>query len=495
MRWLVAAILLVAQEERLPIPSAAEQKKNESEIKAIFKEDLSKRDRDSKKTLSQKLLDQAMDARNTSASRYVLLFLARDLAAEGMEVATGFSAIQHLDKLYEMGKPPLTGATFSSNLNAQKAAFLNAAKKYAGSPDDQLLLARAYLELAESALTRFEFDDAQVAVDQAARLSKDPDVSSQITAFAKEIPLRKQEDAAVKKAELTLAASSEDPEANLTIGRYLLFVKVDEPNGLAALAKTSDTGLKDVAKRELAKPISPEDMAAVGEAWVTVATRERSPLHKRRFHDRGVRWLNQALDLAGGLTKAKIEKRLKELNPVALDARAITFTSPDRLRLFVTSGGTWKVQGGELIGSCPGGSEWATLKAHYSSITQIRIKGRIVPPAKTNFRIWAGPLRIIYNWELAEENHYWNYWNGRVRTATKPPLLTPGKESEIIIQQMGKKVVITVDGKKDYETEAVLAGTVSFQASLGSTMAIRELKVEGTIDAGKEVAPENRAEP
>lgn len=496
MRLLLPVILLLpAQESKLPVPSIPEQKRAEADVRSVYKEDFAKKDRETKRALTQKLLDQAMDRANTATARYVLLMLARDVAAEGMDLTAGFSAVERMDKLYEMGRPPISGATYTSNLNAQKAAFLALARKHASTPDDLAILSRAYLELAEAALAALEFDDAQAAADQAARLSRDGDLTSRVSALSKEIPLRRQEEAAAKKAELALSVSADDAEANLTMGRYLLFVKGDDANGLASLLKCGDPGLQDAARKELSKPSSPEAMAEVAEAWAALASKERSPLHKRRYQERGLRWFKLAHERAGGLTKAKIERRLRELDPAGLAGRTITFTSPDRLNLFVTSGGAWKIQAGELVGCCPGGTEWATVKASYSAITQIRVRGRIVPPARTNFRIWAGPLRIIFNWELAEENHYWNYWNGRVRTVTKPPLMTPGRESEIVILQTGKKVTISVDGKKDYETEAILNGTVSFQASLGSTIAIRELRIDGTIDPAKEVAAENRAEP
>src|SRR5262245_56167938 len=150
---LLVLAFLCSQEPRLPLPSAADQKKAETEIRTVFKEEFAKKDRDSRRALAQKLLGEAADAKNTPASRYAVLILARDLASEALDIETIFASIERLEKLYELAKPALAGAAFTIVLNAQKIFALNNAKKFATTPADAAVLSSAYLRVAEDALT------------------------------------------------------------------------------------------------------------------------------------------------------------------------------------------------------------------------------------------------------------------------------------------------------------------------------------------------------
>ena len=139
MKYLAVLVLLLPiQDQKLPVPNAADQKKGETEIRSIFKEDFAKKTRDGKRSLAQKLLKEAGDEKNTAVARYVVLLLSRDLAAESLDLATLFSSIDQLGKLYDVEKPVLTGATFTSSTNALKVAALNSAQMYASAPDDSV---------------------------------------------------------------------------------------------------------------------------------------------------------------------------------------------------------------------------------------------------------------------------------------------------------------------------------------------------------------------
>src|SRR5204863_3122327 len=110
--------------------------------------------------------------KNTAAARYVVLLLSRDLAVEGLDVPTIFSSIEQLGKLYDMEKPLLTGATFTSSTTALKVSALNGAQKYASGADDSMALGEAYLRVAEDALKERLFEDALSAGQAAERYSK-----------------------------------------------------------------------------------------------------------------------------------------------------------------------------------------------------------------------------------------------------------------------------------------------------------------------------------
>lgn len=356
MRQFLAVLLLTLsrQDQKLPVPSATEHKAVDAEIRRLFNEDFAKKDRDGKRALAQRLLAQALDVKNTPASRYVLLAYARDLSAEALEFSMTFEAVDQLDKIYDLGKPPLAGATFSANLNAQKAAAVNGARKFAVGAGDAALVAEAYLRIARNALSVREFDDAATAADQAVKAAKDPVLAGRAIDLLKEIPALKKEDDLAGKAKDTLENKPDDPEANLVYGRYLLFVRNDLENGLPCLSRSSDVGLREIAKKEAPPPDQPQAQFDLGEAWWLLGEKEKSILQKKRYQARAKVWYERAIQNAPGLVKVKIQKRLNEI-----ESKATPETGMDLIR-FVdpkkdTVTGTWQLDGTSLV-STPGGN-------------------------------------------------------------------------------------------------------------------------------------------
>jgi len=67
---------------------------------------------------------------------------------------------------------------------------------------------------------------------------------------------------------------------------------------------------------------------------------------------------------------------------------------------------------------------------------------------------------------------------------TSPHALVPGREQEIVVQQNDAKIEILIDGKLHWSERGQLRGTVSVMPAVGSTIAIREIRVEGEIVPG-----------
>lgn len=311
---LLGGILILAwQDQKLSVPSAADQKKTETEIRSIFKEDFAKKTRDGKRALAQKLLKEAADEKNTTVARYVVLLLSRDLAVEALDILTLFSAIDQMAKLYDVEKPVLTGATFTSSGNALKIFSLNNAQKFASGPEDSSSLGDAYLRVAEDTLKERLIDDALSAAQAAEKYGKSAKAAAVVERagqLTKEIPELKKED---ESFATVITSKADDPAARLVKGRYTLFVVGDEKAGIENLLECSDEGLKNVARLEAAKPSTAEAMVDVAEAWLALSGKEDVLLHKRRYKNRARGWFDEAMKNAGGITKAKVERRLAEL--------------------------------------------------------------------------------------------------------------------------------------------------------------------------------------
>lgn len=149
----------------------------------------------------------------------------------------------------------------------------------------------------------------------------------------------------------------------------------------------------------------------------------------------------------------------------------------------------WRTVDGELVGSA---SKAARLLAAegYRSLSSVAIRGRILPPPATNFRLGIGPLSAIFNWELAPQSHFRWYAHRTISSFR----LTPGKEQEITIRQLTRaSVELGVDGKRVYLTHGDLAGTVCLFPSCESTIGVREIRILGVPDGkGRRTEPSHR---
>lgn len=163
----------------------------------------------------------------------------------------------------------------------------------------------------------------------------------------------------------------------------------------------------------------------------------------------------------------------------------------------------WRPRGNELLGTSVAAAEptghhrrlpyvkklfdpdpMLTYGTYFRSLNKVVIRGRIVPSSRHNFRISVGSINMILNWECADENHY---RNGNACTVQRGHVLTPGKTHTIAVEQQGQDAVVLVDNVQVYRTKARLEGTVTVYPSVGSTIAISELIVEGEAVPGRPV--------
>ncbi len=188
----------------------------------------------------------------------------------------------------------------------------------------------------------------------------------------------------------------------------------------------------------------------------------------------------------------------------------IRFNSPRVLQDFYTkSPNAWRIEDGRLIGSATGRDEkpFLTYNKYFKKISKVVIKGSVaseteserisrgkfvthgislgpIKRSSTNFRIGVGTINLIFNWEMADENHY---RNGEDCTVQKGHALTPGKEHTIVVEQVGAGVVVSVDGKPIYTTQATLDGTVTVYPAHGSEISVSDIDIEGLGDPGRKV--------
>ena len=267
-------------------------------------------------------------------------------------------------------------------------------------------VAKKAMELADKAVSKENFSLAkqlnELAV-QEGRNAKEPQLVAQATKRISEIERSVASFEAARAAAKVLEQKPDDPEANLTVGKYKCFVKADWEHGLPMLALGSDAGLRAVAAKELEGATSAEAQVAMGDAWWDLAEKE-DPSLKEQLQGRAAYWYRKALPELSGLTKDKVEKRAKESNPIQMQGPKSTQTVLEWRR-------GWKLDAARIVnnyvrldrsssdehqrGEDIGVSSLVTERS-YGLPLVVSIVART---NGTNIRVSYGRARVIWNWE------------------------------------------------------------------------------------------------
>jgi hypothetical protein len=297
----------LAAQDRLAVPSEADQAGALKVIRDVYGAEFSKTSPVERRVLAQKLLAQCEGAGDNPAVRYVLLREARELANLAGDLAISLRAIESLCKVFAVDPGGL------------RAAALAAAVKAARAPDEYQSLAVSALKIATLACAADDYESAEKALSigsQLARKAQDVPLTNRLGAKSKETGDLKARFAVVKKARETLASTPEDGPANLTVGGYLCLQKGEWAGGLPLLAKGADPALRSAAELDLAGPADSGAQLAVGDAWWEAA--EKDPASKDALRERAAFWYARGLPKVSGLLNAKAQKRAAEATATKL---------------------------------------------------------------------------------------------------------------------------------------------------------------------------------
>jgi hypothetical protein len=280
------------------VPDEADQAKALKLIRELFKNDYAKKRPADQTALAHKLLDQARDTKDDLVARFVLFCEAKELAVQAGDFSLALQAIEEAAEEYAVN-----GTTLKTEVLKRAAATAMTAAA-------QKALLDAMFGALDSALisANFEGTDELVAivegiVKKAANAALATMATNQLKDFT-----------AARKAAETLIADPTDTAANAAMGRYLCFVRGDWDKGLRLLA-AGDGKTRDLAKQDLSAPSVIIEQIALADGWWDLA--EVDAGSKRAAARRAGFWYKKALPKLSGLTKTKVEGRLKDLDKVA----------------------------------------------------------------------------------------------------------------------------------------------------------------------------------
>jgi len=260
-----------------------------------------------KTTLATDMMDAAGKVQAGSADQYVLLKIARDVAAGTGDAATALQAVERLLEQFDEPAAELIGDTLltaarEATTSAQHKAVAEAALSIAGKLSD-----------ADQYETALRLGEAARSSAQRAKLYP---LAKELTARIEEIRRQQLLSEDYRKVLNVLEDKPTDPAANLAAGRHLCFVKGNWDRGVPMLALGSDQALRAAAIKDLRGATSAEEQAAIGDAWWDLAETKQGEVRDTLRLRAGL-WYRQAEPkLAEGLAALKVKQRLAELDTI-----------------------------------------------------------------------------------------------------------------------------------------------------------------------------------
>jgi hypothetical protein len=131
----------------------------------------------------------------------------------------------------------------------------------------------------------------------------------------------------------------DEAAANMTVGIFQGPLKGDFDKAMPYLAKSGDSVLEELAKKELAAPTEAAEQANLAGGWWDAAEHEREPA-KSHTRAHAIKLYQKALSDLKGLTKAEAESRIKHFE--ADHPTAIGLSRSAVLK--VLTDGDWRVK-------------------------------------------------------------------------------------------------------------------------------------------------------
>jgi hypothetical protein len=309
----------------LAIPDNSAQTKARDMIHNIFKEDYAKTTPAARQALAKRLVVEAAGTNDDLIARYVLLLDGSEMAAATGDADTALKAITELSKNYKIDAIELSrGALLRANAAAT-------------TPQAAEIIVRLSLETADAAALADSFDVVQQLVniaDAAANKTRKVTIVSQIQPHLADLRSLAAEYAQVRLAFDILTQKPDDTAAHTLIGKFYALHKGQWDIGLPHLARGGDPELKALATKELSSPVDGLDQTALGDAWWDIAEKSNG-LARANAHKHAVMWYQKSQQSLSGITKTRIETRLREglAAPAIKPSAASTTTTANAINL------------------------------------------------------------------------------------------------------------------------------------------------------------------
>ena len=328
--WYLAGVPVHA-EDKVPVPSAAAQDKALALVKDVYGEEYAKAESSEEKTaFAEKLLQTAKGTNQGTANHYALLRVAWDVATQAGDAKVALQVTDAIAGVYEV------------NALSAKVATVKITIGFARTSTQNTSLSTVALEVVDEAVADDDYDRATELTEialAAARKARDWQLVKQIAARDKTVKEMAEAHAKAQEALATLESNPTDPAANQAVGEYFCFVKGDWGKGIPMLALGSDEALRTLAQKDLKGASLPNEQVELGDGWWELAHSHKGERREMLLLRAG-NWYDAAkAGLSTGLTLAKVEKRLEEIEKIGRPApKAPTAAKAPKPRLQLPEG-------------------------------------------------------------------------------------------------------------------------------------------------------------
>jgi hypothetical protein len=367
------------------VPDAEAIARAQRLVHEVFANDYARPERESRRLLARRMADQAASTLDDAAVRFVLLSESRDISAAAGDAATAVRAIRQLARTFAVDPLPMTVAAMSTARNA------------ADSPQLLAALAQCSMVAVDDAIAADDYPAAArlaSLAEQSAAAAREVGLVLQARQKSRELTAIKDQFDRCQAARQALAGKPDDPDANLTLGRFLCFIKADWPVGLPHLARCSDPSLRSLAEKEAAVA-TPESRFDLAGEWWDIAQRQNG-LAQRNIISHSALAYRQAIPQLSGLKRSLAESRLRQADDQAMAAmglasglvaelfRGIDFATLARVRIDPQIDFDW----GEDAPDESAGKDNFSIR--WTGLLRINAPGRheLVVLANTGARLW-----------------------------------------------------------------------------------------------------------
>jgi len=342
-------------------PDSASRAKCRKLFQEVYATELKDHSSAARHKLAQTLFDQATKAEEGSADRFVLLTGTIQAAEEGQDVPLCFEAAKQLADGYNVDE-------LSLKIDAMTKAF--STRPAAGTINSETLDALGALTNQIVEDDRFAaVPKTELALERATQSAPDAASRNEMKTFVHDLTAYRDARQKIAPAIERLKSSTDDPAANLAVGRFFCFQRGRWVEGLPLLAKSSDATLRELASLELSGAAGEDAKISLADKWFANVPKLPSP-------DRPSA-MQHAADLyraaekgVTGLQKLAIEKRLSQIPRAPGPHRVNLLTLFDPTSGIVKE--NWRLEGGSLV--CDP-SAFASVKFDYT------------PPDEYDFRV------------------------------------------------------------------------------------------------------------
>lgn len=253
---------------------------------------------------AEELMKAAQDPGLAKPSLYVLLRRCIDVYVEAGETQDALKAADQLVTTFKVD---------SLGIKRDVLQDLRTSSRNKKQATDR---GNAAMELVREAVEQERYQVAQDLCDVAtsvARTLRESDWIRRLQATKRNIGKMEADFRGAEKARRTLQTNPDDGGSLRVLGRYLCFLRDDWDEGLPLLARCPEETISAAAKAELGGiGNDPRKMLAVAELWIAAAE-ENSKEDEKGSGKRALYWLEKALPVSGGLTTARIKKKLETI--------------------------------------------------------------------------------------------------------------------------------------------------------------------------------------